>query len=41
VVVASGTASELLPLAGHNHFSILEELRRPDGILTRTLLAAV
>jgi hypothetical protein len=31
----------LLPLEGHNHFSILEELASPDGALTaavRTLL---
>jgi len=27
----------LLPFAGGNHFSIMDELRRPDGLLTRHL----
>lgn len=27
-----------LPLAGHDHYSILEELARPDGALTRCLV---
>jgi acetyl esterase/lipase len=27
-----------LPLAGHDHYSILEELARPDGALTRCLM---
>lgn len=33
----AGLPTELLPLAGHDHFSILEELARPDGALTRAL----
>jgi arylformamidase len=28
---------ELAVLPGHHHFSILEELRRPDGAITRAL----
>lgn len=35
---AKGLRAEYLPLAGHDHFSILEELRRPDGALCRALL---
>lgn len=31
---AAGLASELLPLEGHDHFSILEELADPSGKLT-------
>lgn len=31
---AAGLASELLPLDGHDHFSILEELASPNGKLT-------
>jgi arylformamidase len=34
---AAGLPSVLLPLDGHNHFSILEELARPDGQLTAAL----
>ena len=34
---ASGLAGAYLPLAGHDHFSILEELARPDGKLTQAL----
>jgi arylformamidase len=30
---AAGAAGALLPIAGADHFSILEELRRPDGAL--------
>ena len=30
---------ELAVLPGHHHFSILEELRRPDGAITRALCA--
>ena len=29
----------LVPVAGANHFSILEELRRPGGLLVRTAQA--
>ncbi|WP_322516147.1 alpha/beta hydrolase [Rhodopseudomonas palustris] len=32
---AAGAPGLLLPIAGHNHFSILAELRRPDGALVR------
>jgi arylformamidase len=28
---------DLTILPGHNHYSILEELRRPDGTITRVL----
>jgi len=31
----AGLAGRLTPLAGHNHFTILEELANPDGALTR------
>jgi arylformamidase len=34
---ARGLKGRYLPLAGHDHFSILEELARPDGQLTQTL----
>ena len=34
---ANGLRAEYLPLAGHDHFSILEELRRPEGALCRAL----
>jgi acetyl esterase/lipase len=34
---ASGLAGSYLPLAGHDHFSILEELAQPDGKLTQAL----
>lgn len=32
---AAGLSSELLPLAGLNHFSIMDELEKPDGVLAR------
>ena len=32
----AGLASELLPLAGLNHFSIMDELEAPDGALATT-----
>jgi arylformamidase len=34
---ASGVAVEFMELAGHHHFSILDELARHDGALTRAL----
>jgi len=33
----AGLPGELAPLAGHNHFTILEELASPEGALTRLL----
>jgi arylformamidase len=33
----AGLPGRLLPLAGHDHFSILEELAEPDGALARAL----
>ena len=36
---AAGAAGPLLPIAGANHFSILEALRLPDGELVRAALA--
>lgn len=36
--LAARLPSELLPLAGHDHFSILEELASPDGELTKALV---
>jgi hypothetical protein len=39
---AAGAPGPLLPIAGADHFTILEELRRPDGALVgaaRALLA--
>lgn len=38
---AACAPGSLLPLDGHDHFSILEELRSPDGRLTRATLALV
>ena len=37
----AGLPGKLAPLAGHNHFTILEELASPDGALTRLLLELV
>ena len=34
---ASGVAVEFMELADHHHFSILDELARSDGALTRAL----
>jgi arylformamidase len=34
----AGLPGKLLRLAGHNHFTILEELARADGVLTKALL---
>jgi arylformamidase len=34
---AHGLPGEYLPLAGHDHFSILDELARPDGKLVASL----
>jgi acetyl esterase/lipase len=36
--LAAQLPSELLPLEGHDHFSILEELADPDGQLTKALV---
>ena len=36
---AVGLSSELLPLAGLNHFSIMDELEKPDGALARAARA--
>jgi acetyl esterase/lipase len=38
---AAGAPGALLPIAGADHFSILEELRRPDGALVRAARALV
>ena len=38
--IHAGAKGPLLPLPGHDHFSILEELRQPDGALTEAILAA-
>lgn len=35
---AAGLPSELLPLAGHDHFSILEELASPNGALCEAVI---
>lgn len=35
---AAGAPGVLLPAPGRNHFSILDDLRQPDGILTKQLL---
>ncbi|HZT50454.1 MAG TPA: alpha/beta hydrolase [Stellaceae bacterium] len=40
-LVARGIAARHLVLAGHDHFSILEELARPDGALTAALLEMI
>ena len=37
----AGLPGKLAPLAGHNHFSILEELASPEGAMTRILLELV
>jgi acetyl esterase/lipase len=36
---ARAAKAKILPLAGHDHFTILEELASPDGALTRELRA--
>ena len=36
---AAGAPGALLPLAGHDHFSVLEDMQRADGAVTRALLA--
>ena len=38
---AAGLPGRLVPLAGHNHFSILEELASPEGALTRLVVELV
>ena len=38
---AAGAPGPLLPIAGADHFTILEELRRPDGKLVRAALDLV
>lgn len=35
---AAGAAGALLPAPGRNHFNILDDLRQPDGFLTRQIL---
>lgn len=35
---AAGAPGALLPAPGRNHFSILDDLRQPDGFLTRQIL---
>jgi acetyl esterase/lipase len=37
----TGAPGPLIPVAGCNHFDILESLRAPDGLLTRVLLETV
>ena len=39
--ITAGLATELLPLAGANHFSVLELLASPDGDLARALARSV
>jgi arylformamidase len=39
--VAAGAPGRLLPIDGADHFSILAELRRPDGQLTKAALGLV
>jgi acetyl esterase/lipase len=36
--ISAGLPSELLPLEGHDHYSILEELADPNGRLTKTVI---
>lgn len=36
---AAGAATQALELSGENHFSILEQVARPDGALARALVA--
>lgn len=38
---AGHLAGPLIPLAGRNHFDVLEELRKPNGVLTRAALDLV
>jgi acetyl esterase/lipase len=38
---AAGAPGSLLPIMGADHFTILEELRRPDGALVRAARALV
>lgn len=37
--MAAGLPTDTLELAGENHFSILEQVARPDGVLARALVA--
>jgi arylformamidase len=37
----AGLATELLPLPGHDHFSVLDELQKPNGKLTEALCRLV
>ncbi|MSO76924.1 MAG: alpha/beta hydrolase [Alphaproteobacteria bacterium] len=39
--VGKGLPGRYLALAGHDHFSILEELAEPDGLLTKALIELV
>lgn len=39
--LAAGLPSELLPLAGLNHFSIMDELEKSDGALVRAALRLI
>ncbi|WP_204251065.1 alpha/beta hydrolase [Elioraea rosea] len=39
--VAAGNAAEAPPVPGANHFSILDELVRADGVLTRAVVSLV
>jgi arylformamidase len=36
---AAHAPGPLIPIAGADHFTVLEELRRPDGVLVRAVLA--
>jgi arylformamidase len=36
-----GLPATLTILPGHNHFSILDEISRPDGAITRALLELI
>jgi arylformamidase len=36
-----GLSGEFIPLPGHHHFTALEELARPTGLLTKSLATLV
>jgi arylformamidase len=38
---AGKLASKLIPLSGHNHFTILEELADPDGVILKEIVSVI
>jgi arylformamidase len=38
---AAGLDGAFVPLPGHDHFSLIDEIARPDGVLARALARLV